>query len=78
MIACGKSSDIMQIIHVSDVVINEENIEITLRCLKKTDQLGKISQVIVLSMSRKAHFPVSLTNRFFKSCKMFNAHFLSF
>ena len=39
MIACGKSSDNSHLIHVTDVAIYEQNVEITLR-FSKTDQLG--------------------------------------
>ena len=66
--ACRKSSDNYQIIHVhvSDVVIYEENIQITLR-FAKTDHLSKSAKLLRYQSQDTHIWPVSLTKQFFSS-----------
>ena len=54
MIACGKTNDYSHLIHVCDVAIYKQNVEITLR-FSKNRSAGQMSQVAVLSKSRSAY-----------------------
>ena len=53
MIATGKSGDNSRIIQISDVVVYDENVKITLR-FSKTDQYGE-SATLVFYPSQQKH-----------------------
>ena len=62
IIATGNSGDNSRIIHVSDVVVNDENVKITLR-VSKTDQYGESATLVFYPSQQKHICPVSLIKK---------------
>ena len=77
MIAIGKSGDNARIIKVSDTVVYDENVKITLS-FSKTDQFGESATVLFYPNQQKHICPVSLIKSSFKLDPRLKAHFLSF
>ena len=63
MIATGKSGDNSRIIQISDVVVYDENVKITLR-FSKTDQYGESAMLVFYPSQQKHICPVSLIKKF--------------
>ena len=63
MIATGKSGNNSRIIQISDVVVYDENVKITLR-FSKTDQYGESATLVFYPSQQKHICPVSLIKKF--------------